>query len=1457
MSSTVDPFLVKSIRERLNKMSIAPTSSAIAASVASNSIATYLQTNRPLKASERYRLRKARKVIEKVKRKALNSDSETSSDSDASSELATTSDDDDDSTEDDTSSTMSTNTYKSKLFELYEIFKDLPPNLRKIEIERYLTDPGWKENKDLRGVKESTSSLAIHFHMLGIPRAFGNDKSERKVSKATLMKTNTQRKTRRVPVLPPAGPIWEDSHVDIGSKKYARIDLRNPIIIDPYAAYFPQQEPKFLSIAELGLTYQFYLELETAREAKKRGRATIREDFKARIKLEKQKLTEMIEGQEEIGPTDEIPFNDKAIICHPRQLIPLPSATFLDLVKVRAPKILPISDVKRPFDWIPRGVGKLDECKTLPAIFWSVSDKDHSAVVFIIFETTAAINDPVSIGIVDGEQGVANIRIDSCCYMSDMRKKLNWSGYIDFSRPMIVRFEDMYCTNEDGARANEQQFWDVWKCLFKKPTYGGHQYGMTSATLPYENPYRLMQLFESKQNCHGKYTKQKALKRPAARMREVPVSVDDDDCATVIGQVDTINLSDDDRTITGRSNDGMEDDELNDGIADDNVSDAGSVVTAIWLGEPDDKPGARQPEVEIADDDDAVSVVTAIWLGDEADRPGAPQTNIERTVNIVETPAPVVKPSIETWLNSVFDRPPAISLGEDIHITKPDLAPKPRDTLTYPRTYKPLTEVTVKELGRPAPPVYKVHDDPSEYPETQENIWPQGQVNNLTQFQRRLLEQMNEAIGLDGKPRTFSSFHTGYMYTFPEFKNTKEFLHCYVKECVERARKAEIAETGKSENIDSVKWPWLEMFESKKDEMVDVQKVLTLWNTIYRPGEKITRDQQECCKQLNQALKEGKFTYPFKWLPKEVQMTIKLHEYAMVKREKQPWQSKDEVAKELPPIERWQKAARDKGIRDAHLAALEAAKAGRTDDEETKEGSQPSSFGSSSHKASDKIASEKPKKHKVSAESVDFASSVASKVPLPESESESGSESEPESESESEISQLSSTEDSDQSPIEASEPARQSPENLALASTENKSSIANSWMKNLANLKKKKKVTDADLDRSAQDDRGSKHKLKKLELQLSQALAVAEAERVAKESAGSEKTRKDSASSSSSAASMCSLSSSLYAPAVGKPVKNGASSSASSSRGSSGPSRQVPAPETSIRTNSSSSIKPNKNVSSSSASSTASGGSSRSSRNVSAAGKKKASPHSQPDKAQKHTREEVNKEENTQMDLATTAKDVKENIENTEQHRQETDNSPKRDSIVIKFSKSPKNSQKSAGQLEQGNILAYLQSPTTSACKTPSPTSSNKTSPQSRIPIRSKSVSPLSPRKCSPPSIVRLPRNSASRIPLPISRNTSPTSIRARSHTSSLRTSPNTSLVKSARQILESKATTGPGDSNDRKERLAKIQPVQIPTVFNAQSSTLISPPPPGKVKVTHVTVAPHITINIIQSPKVKDVDQH
>ncbi|KAJ6264075.1 hypothetical protein Dda_0216 [Drechslerella dactyloides] len=1074
----MDPSLAQAIRQKVRNI-------GKASSVASRSASGSVSSHRSSKASERYRARKRKKAEARARAAASDTssdygseaDSEVSSHSAGSLRSAFSDDDEDD--DDDTASALSCGSYTKRENQVVEQFIFLPPKLREIETNRLLENKQWKEDKNLRTVKNAPTSVAEHFARLGLPSPLPQNTREKKAAvkvKESLGKVANSRRGRKrvVEDVKPMGSIWEDPYIEIGSRNVRRIDLRNFIVIDPTAPVFPEQPMKFLSLSEIGSAYQFYLELEIAREAKRRGKE-IRKCFAATLKMERIKGTQAIDGNETIGPTDKIPFDEEVIIHHPRELIPAPPFIFLDLVRVTAPEYLPSSDVNRPYDWIPRNVGRLDMEKSLPAIYWSASDREAAAVVFYIFDSKTAINDPVSIGVVDGDQGVANISINTCRFMSSSRKKVFWSGYIDFSRPMIVPFENIHSINE-SARANEQNFWDIWKCLFKKPSYGGHQYGMTTATRPFENPYRLMQLFESKQQCYGKYTEKMMLDKPPARMRETDTS-DEDSNATIRGKLDS--------------------------------TDDGDVSTITHL----------------TDDDD---VQTVIFLGEEADKPVANQSQIENAPDPTANTTTYQKPSVTSWLEAVFDRPPAISLDENVMATKPHLAPKNRCTLAYPQCYEPLAEITVKELGHPIAHINKTYNNPEDYvgPDKNQHKESEGLDNekklkrkytDLNGFERRLLEMINECIGSDGKSMPFSSWHTGYLYHFPSCKNTKEFLQQYVAECIEVAKKAEIAETGKT-TLDGAFFPWDELFHPDRAEEIDVRKVLEVWEELYPPGSKVTDKIDVAYEKIVKAVKADLLTIPAKWLPRELLMTVRLHDHGMVKRKLKPWQSKDEIPDELPAVERWKKAHEIKEIRYEQLLkqqieppkdliregyeklspqSLKKAKEKKI----VKEACGPSVFTN--------LDSEVHKSRMAVEQKADIAVSQLSKketeVPPTQEDTTSLNETTEEINGQSktkdrarkkvssEATAIHPSNDSTSAspfqfetpqqvtPTESLEPERESPENPALATEQDKSAIANRWLDNLKQLKKKKQAEERKADIEAEDDRGYKYKVWKIE----------------------------------------------------------------------------------------------------------------------------------------------------------------------------------------------------------------------------------------------------------------------------------------------------------------------------------------------------------------------------------------
>ncbi|EPS42566.1 hypothetical protein H072_3371 [Dactylellina haptotyla CBS 200.50] len=718
--------------------------------------------------------------------------------------------------------------YKVRAHELYDDYKYLPESLQKVVSQHYKRNK-WTENKELssaptRGRGTGPRSRPIPRRSKALPR----DVDEERMQEI--------RAARREESPPRYTEFWQDSYVEIGENRVPRIDLRNPIVIDPLATTIPNQSRKLISISEISTAYQKSIDDDQLRDLHFAG-VKMAPHIKRKLEIENAENEGRLAPLQVPGPMNMIPFKKFKPASTSRLFsIPKPPFKFLDIVKVPALKYLPGSKLFRPYDWIPTKVGNFDRSKILPAIFWDASDEEAASIVFYIFPTTQNIRDPISIGAVDDDQGVANISLVPLEFISESRKKSYFSGYIDFSRPMIVPHE-VISTTKAKAMADEGNFWDVWRGLFKKPTFEGHQYGMTLGTRPFENPVRLMQLFESKMKYNGNYTVDLALaKEPMHTIYPTTLLPDDDSddgSKTVTCLEDCENIAecsdDDSKTVMGYN------------LIDDN----GDAVTVICLNDKDD------------------TAETAI--NDENDSNRENNGNIANDANSQVKIEAEKRANTQNWLDAIIDRPPTITLDETVKIPKMDEVHKIQKRA---RVYTPLDKVDIREDGIRVS-IEKTYTNPIEYSalnntEETENILKQ---RPLSGFDRRLLKLMNQCIATGGKPAPFSSKHTEYVYEYPDVQDTKDLVRRYRKECIEAARQAEVKETGSSE-LGEKEFPWDEhVHERAMKKLIPILDVLEAWKSLfgsgYPPDAKLTQSRQAAEKAKHRGLME----IPGLWVP--------------------------------------------------------------------------------------------------------------------------------------------------------------------------------------------------------------------------------------------------------------------------------------------------------------------------------------------------------------------------------------------------------------------------------------------------------------------------------------------------------------------------------------------------------------------------------------------------------------
>ncbi|KAF3901733.1 hypothetical protein AA313_de0201054 [Arthrobotrys entomopaga] len=732
--------------------------------------------------------------------------------------------------------------HSNKLDEKLESFKLLPKELQKLELEREKTlESKWKAKRGLISlpVKEQTQVKESPAKK-GLPP--GPDIDGLNVRK--------NRDQREEDCEPPPNQVWRPRLLEIGkSYRMPNMDIRIPIVIDPLATVLPPQSRRLLSVGDLSKCYQEFYTEDCARDMHKMG---IKVDRKLANKFERERKRE--EGILAPKPFDLIPFDKFNPISY---AIPKPQIAFLDIVTVSALDYLPGYKIFRPYDWIPTKAGKLDNTKTLPAIFWSNSDKGPFSVIFYIFPTTQNIRNPISIGIVDGDQGLATISLNTTCFMSEARKKTFFSGYIDFSRPMIVPHE-VISTATTKAKANEENFWDIWKGLFKKPSFGGHQYGMTPETRPFENPFRLMQLFESKMGCNWKYTTQIALAKKPLHVTKREANDKDSDCSSDDGS----------ETVVGCEKDK---DEISTVVPPKDEDDIKTVV--LLKDEEDvktDVPLKDEDDVKTVilskDEDDAKTIVPSKDCNKETNNPsgsgslkdGHHKENLGRALDQTEE-QPQAK--VLNWLDAVFERPNSISVDEAVKVVKSDeIHEQPKINPTY----EPLGEVTVSESSSlPSQSEVIRYTDSSEYiaHSLLENPDAPPKQRAINGFEARMLKLMNYYIGPGGFLQVLPVTQTANVYSYPHVEDTKDLLLQYRKECQEVAIKAQIEEEGDSKFV-SREFPWdEEVLAQQMNRKVNIKDVLQAWNK-FKDNEHVHPDNKAALLAIQEALESGQTTVP-------------------------------------------------------------------------------------------------------------------------------------------------------------------------------------------------------------------------------------------------------------------------------------------------------------------------------------------------------------------------------------------------------------------------------------------------------------------------------------------------------------------------------------------------------------------------------------------------------------------
>ncbi|RVD90226.1 uncharacterized protein DFL_001201 [Arthrobotrys flagrans] len=655
----------------------------------------------------------------------------------------------------------------------------LPPSLQKLEMERKM------------GLWEKTpwgSSGVVSKAKSGAKRLPGLDDEE-----------------------PTVRALFESSRLPVGSGTVPRIDIRNPITIDPLATKIPSQPTKFLMVRELAELYHKANTEDLARDIWARG--GIVGDGMCR-KFEREKAEREDPGMRRRSrSTDPIPFGPAPeVTALTLAATPQPQFKFLGLVQAAAPERLPASTTVRPYDWVPMSAGALSSYKTLPAIFWSVSGKEAVSVVFYLFPTSRNISYPVSVGIVEDKK-VPNIAVHTVRHASQSLLKVYWSGYIDFSRPMIIPNSSIY-SNPSLASVDEKAFWGLWKCLFRQPTFGGHQYGMTKETSAFENPLRLRRAFESSTSFPGKYTAQMALEKLPLHLKN---------------------------TFSDSTNDSDSDDETVKGCDSEYETDS-------------DDNSMIVPMSHELEDDTSCSDSTEICT-DSA------------SIGSLESEA---KPLVTNWLDAIFERPSTITLDTSVEIT----TPKREIQMTKATTQcaqAPLEEVQIKEDGR-AIERRRTFEDPEEYKEMESdpNAIEIQQPEELSAFNKGILRLLNMVIGLGGRQYQISSAHTAYLYNYPGVKDTKSFLNCYRKQCIREAQEEEIKEKGFTD-LSNGPYMWDDKIHGLRMETeLPINDVLRGFRKAYGIPPYDDKYVRRHYRMAVQAKKHGRIKFPVPWVPEPV-----------------------------------------------------------------------------------------------------------------------------------------------------------------------------------------------------------------------------------------------------------------------------------------------------------------------------------------------------------------------------------------------------------------------------------------------------------------------------------------------------------------------------------------------------------------------------------------------------------
>ncbi|KAF3083625.1 hypothetical protein TWF102_000647 [Orbilia oligospora] len=680
-------------------------------------------------------------------------------------------------------------TYLRKTTEVFEAFKMLPPSLQKVEME----------HKMGKWAKTPGGSSGVASKAKSGKRLPDLDDEPPRSSDAYASEEPT--------VL----AFFESSYLPVGSITLPRIDIRNPITIDPLATKIPGQPAKFLMVRELAQLYHKANTEDLARDTWARG-GIIGDGM--RRKFEREQAEREDPGMRRgLGSADPIPF---APVPEATALTlaatPQPQFKFLDLIQAAAPEHLPTSTAVRPYNWVPMSAGDMSSCKTLPAIFWSTSNKEAVSVVFYMFPTARNIRYPVSVGIVE-DKSVPNIAVNTAQPASQSLLKVYWSGYIDFSRPMIIPNSSIY-NNPSLAAADERDFWGLWKCHFKQPTFGGHQYGMTKETSAFENPLRLRRAFESSTSFSGKYTAQMALEKPPLRLKS---------------------------TFSDSTNDCDSDDETVRGYDSENGTDS---------------------------DNDSMTIAMDKRLEDEASYSNSTEFCPELTP--ISDSEPEAKPAATNWLDAIFERPPTITLDTSVKIITPKREAKTTEQ-PIQCAQTPLEEVTVKEEGIIIEKG-RTFEDPEEYEKSESDldIIKTDEIEELSTFDKGILKLLNIVIGPGGWVHRIPSAHTAYMHNYPGVSDTKSLLKCYRNQCIRVAQEEEIREKGFT---DLSNGPFLwdeEIHELRMEKELPINDVLRGFRKAYGIPPYIDRQIRRHHSMVVQAKKHGKVKFPVAWVPERV-----------------------------------------------------------------------------------------------------------------------------------------------------------------------------------------------------------------------------------------------------------------------------------------------------------------------------------------------------------------------------------------------------------------------------------------------------------------------------------------------------------------------------------------------------------------------------------------------------------